>query len=130
MKVIYPIIISKNENGLIVSIPDCEIDTHGTDLINAVEMARDAISIWCIAEQDMGKTLPKPSSVHDILHKTDEIVTLVDVDIEEYRRKLDLRVIRKNLTLPSWLNERAEKANINFSQTLQKALKQELQITD
>jgi post-segregation antitoxin (ccd killing protein) len=39
------------------------------------------------------------------------------------------KLIKKTLNIPSWLNERAEAANINFSKTLQKALKEELQLT-
>jgi len=44
----------------------------------------------------------------------------------EYRRENDNRAIKKTLSIPSWLNSKAEKAGINFSQTLQKALKEEL----
>jgi antitoxin HicB len=32
----------------------------------------------------------------------------------------------QTLSIPNWLNNKAEKAGINFSQTLQKALKHEL----
>ena len=39
-----------------------------------------------------------------------------------------MRVIRKNVTIPSYLNELAEKAGINFSQVLQAALKQTLDV--
>ncbi|MCC8168670.1 MAG: hypothetical protein LIO37_04950 [Clostridiales bacterium] len=38
----------------------------------------------------------------------DDIVTIVDVNFTEYRRKNDLRTIRRNVTLPSWLNFEAE----------------------
>jgi len=108
----------------------CNIDTQGEDIVNAIEMARDAISIWCVAEQDMGRALPAVSNICDIQCDGNEIVTLVDADINAYRRKLDNRTVRKNLSLPSWLNEQAEKADVNFSQILQKALKEELQIAE
>ena len=130
MKVIYPVVISKDEDFFLASVPDCEIDTQGESLIDAVEMARDAISIWCVCEQDAGRALPEPSELSAIKHKHDEILTLVDADIDVYRRTLENRTVRKNLTLPSWLNEKAEKAGINFSQVLQKALKEELSIAE
>jgi predicted RNase H-like HicB family nuclease len=126
MKVAYPVIISKGEKYLIVSVPDCEIDTQGKDIIEAIEMARDAISIWCVCQQDEGRPLPDPSALSDIQCKNDETVTLVDADITAYRKKLDNRTVRKNLTLPSWLNEEAEKQKVNFSQILQSALKEHL----
>jgi len=50
--------------------------------------------------------------------------TLVDVDIEAYRRKYEMRTVRKNLTIPFWLNEEAEKRQVNFSKVLQDALAQ------
>jgi predicted RNase H-like HicB family nuclease len=128
MKVVYPVIISKGKNHLIASVPDCNIDTQGNDIINAIEMARDAISIWCVAEQGAGRTLPKPTDITGINCEEDELVTLVDSDIEAYKRRLDERTVRKNLTLPSWLNEEAEKAGINFSQLLQASLKENLGI--
>ena len=59
-----------------------------------------------------------------------EIVTLVDVDFSEYRRKNDMRAVKKNCTIPSWLNFEAEKAGINFSAVLQAALKSELKISN
>jgi len=130
MKLAYPVVISKGKSFYIVSIPDCEIDTQGKDLIEAIEMARDAISIWCIEKQDAGRQLPIPSELSSIKCEPNDILTLVDADLEAYRRILDNRTVRKNLTIPSWLNEKAEKAGINFSQTLQKALKENLSIPE
>ena len=129
MKLVYPVIISKGEKYLLAWVPDCCIDTQGRDMVNVIEMARDAISIWCVAEQDAGRKLPDASDLKNISCEDGEIATLVDVDIDAYRRRLDNKVVRKNLTLPSWLNEQAEAANINFSQLLQRAIKQELELS-
>ena len=56
------------------------------------------------------------------------LVTLVDVDFAEYRRQNDLRSVKKNCTIPSWLNAEAERAGVNFSAVLQAALKEELHL--
>ncbi len=48
--------------------------------------------------------------------------TLVDVDLTSYRKMLDNRTVRRNVTLPNWLNQEAEKAHVNVSQVLQEAL--------
>ena len=126
MKIAYPVVISKGQEFLIVSVPDCAIDTQGENVVDAIEMARDAISIWCVGEQDAGRQLPVPSELSAIKCNPDEVLTLVDVDIAAYKRKLDTRTVRKNLTVPSWLSEQAEQAGINFSGVLQEALKQKL----
>lgn len=130
MKNSYPIILTPEEKGFTVFIPDFQINTQGDDLTEAIEMARDAIGIMGIDLEDDGKAIPAASATNDIKHADGEIVSLVDVDFAEYRRKNETKVVKKNCTLPSWLCYEAEKANINFSQALQSALKRELKITD
>ena len=79
--------------------------------------------------QDENEPLPKPTSLSAVAKEREEdLVTLVDVDFDEYRRKNDLRSVKKNCTIPSWLNYEAEKAGVNFSAVLQTALKAELKI--
>lgn len=130
MIAVYPVVFSPIPEGLLAYVPDLEINTHGTDLANAIEMARDAISLWCVSEQDDGHPLPAPSPLFSVGREPNDIATLVDANIDAYRRSLESRAVKKTLTIPSWLNEQAEKAGINFSQTLQKALKEELQIAE
>ena len=114
---------------LIANIPDFDISTQGADLAEAIYMARDAIGMMGLDYLEDKKEFPTPSKLTDLTAKADEIVTLVDVDFEDYRKKYENRTVRKNVSLPCWLNEAAEKENINFSQLLQKALKEQLNIT-
>ena len=127
MKKVYPVILTPADVGYVVFVPELQINTEGTDIANAIEMARDAIGLWGICEEDMGRSIPSPSTFRPVCAEN-EIVTLVDIDFDAYRRANDNRTIRKNLTLPSWLNAQAEKAGINFSQVLQSALKDQLGI--
>lgn len=126
MKNSYPIVLTPDEPGYIVYIPDFDINTEGKSLTEAIEMARDAIGLIGIVMEDEKKVLPDPSSVKAVKSNKNDIVTLVDVDFTAYRKQTDNRSVKKNCTLPSWLNEKAEKANINFSASLQRALKEEL----
>ncbi|MBU5313126.1 type II toxin-antitoxin system HicB family antitoxin [Tissierella carlieri] len=130
MKKVYPIILIPAETGYVVYVPDLKINTEGADIADAIEMARDAIGLWGITEEDCGRNIPEPTTIEmeKIEHGSDDIVTLVDVDFKAYRRANDMRTIRKNVTIPSWLNEAAEKEGINFSQLLQEALKDRLQL--
>ena len=104
--------------------------TQGKDVPDAIEMARDAIGLMGIDMQDDGEALPEASSLASVQAEAPSgaIVSLVDVDFAEYRRKNDLRVVKKNCTIPSWLNFEAERAGVNFSAVLQAALKSELHI--
>lgn len=129
MKNSYPIILMPDSIGYVVYIPDFNINTEGDTLTEAIEMARDAIGVVGIDMEDDGESLPEPTAISGV--KTDsatDIVTLVDVDFAEYRRKNDMKAVKKNCTIPSWLNFEAEKAGVNFSAILTAALKRELKI--
>ncbi len=128
MKKAYPIIMTQGKEFIVVFIPDFNINTQGKDIPDAIEMARDAIGLIGIDMQDDGEELPKASELTEVQAPSDGIVSLVDVDFDEYRRKNDLRVVKKNCTIPSWLNYEAERAGINFSAALQNALKKELHV--
>lgn len=127
LKKAYPVILTPCETGYVVFVPAFDINTQGEDVAESIEMARDAIGLWGICEEDAGRSIPEPS-LQMPEHSPDEIVTLVDIDFNAYRRANDMRTVRKNLTLPSWLNERAEKEGVNFSQVLQEGLKVHLGI--
>lgn len=131
MKTVYPIVLSQGEKYSIVFVPDFNINTQGKDTADAMEMARDAIGIMGIDMEDENEPLPKPSSLAELTKENEtDIVTLVDVDFTEYRRKNDMRAVKKNCTIPSWLNFEAEKAGTNFSAVLQAALKRELHLSN
>ena len=130
MKNSYPIILTPDEIGYVVYIPDFDANTQGDSLTEAIQMARDAIGLLGIDLEDDKKEIPAPSLASEIKAEEGALISLVDVDFGEYRRRHELRTVRKNVTLPSWLNEAAEEANINFSAILQNALKSELHITD
>ncbi len=128
MKKAYPIIISPTAGGYSVYIPDFDINTQGSDIPDAIFMARDAIGLVGIDMQDDGEDLPEASPLESVKGQEEDTITLVDVDFAEYRRKHDNRVVRKNLTIPSWLNEEGIARGINFSQVLQEALIDKLSV--
>lgn len=128
MKQAYPVIITKDKDFFVASIPDFETGTQGESLAEAIEMARDAIGMCGCYMQDEKKDIPIPTDIGNVTKEASDILTLVDVDFDEYRKKHEMRMVRKNVTIPSWLNEEAESANINFSALLQKAIKAELHL--
>lgn len=127
MKKVYPVILTPTKTGYVVSVPDLNIDTQGKDISEAIYMARDAIGIWGICQQDDKRELPEPSTAEP-KHNPGELVSWVDIDFDEYRRKHDNRTVRRNIALPAWLDEAAREANINVSGFIQSALKEYLNI--
>ncbi len=133
MKKVYPVIFTQTEGCILVEVPDLEIFTEGKDFSDAIEMARDAIGLKGISLEDDKMALPEPSQDIDIKNSTfaaegKTILSLVDVDFQVYRRKNDNKMVRRNVTLPNWLDQEAERANINVSKILQDALMDKLEV--
>ena len=129
MKRVYPVVLTQCPDSVLVYVPDFNIDTEGKDFADAIEMARDAISITAVCIEDDGAELPVPSDVNEVKVEKGGIVTLVDVDVDDYRQKNDMRSVRRNVTLPAYLDYAAGKSGINVSAVLQAALKRELKIS-
>lgn len=131
MKAAYPIILTQGAEKIVVYVPDFEINTQGADYADAMEMARDAIGLMGIDMEDDGEQLPAPRSMAEARREAgDGLVTLVDVDFAEYRRRNEMKTVRRNVSLPSWLDAAAREADVNVSAVLSKALKKELRISD
>lgn len=133
MKHTYPVLIRRTgRKYLLVEIPDFDhAMTQGEDLTDAIDMAQDLLGMWCMDYADKGKPLPIPSemaAIEAMKKSADDIVTLVNIDADAYRRAHDSRSVKKNCTIPSWLNAAAESAGINFSAVLQEGLKRELNL--
>ncbi len=129
MKYVYPVVFEDDEGKVGVEVPDIpSAFTYGDDMAEAILMAQDLIAMMiATCYEDEGKEAPKPSRVEDI--KTKGTVSLVLADTDEWRKLVDSRAVKKTLSIPSWLNSKAEKAGINFSQLLQEAICRKLKIS-
>lgn len=128
-KRVYPTIFTPVDGAILVEVPDLEILTEGKDYADAVTMARDAIGLKGISLEDAKLPIPEPSDIADVkaskgtfADEGEGYVSLVDIDFMAYRRKIDTKMVRRNVTLPNWLNQEAEAAHINVSKLLQEAL--------
>ncbi len=131
----YPTIFTKTDDCYLIEVPDLGILTEGTDMENAIYMARDAISITLVSLEENNASIPEPSAIYNIdisagtfAEDGNGFVSMVDVDTKEYRRKIDTKAVRRNVSLPSWLNYEVNEAGINVSQFLQDALVEKLKI--
>ncbi|MBO5347655.1 MAG: type II toxin-antitoxin system HicB family antitoxin [Lachnospiraceae bacterium] len=138
MKRVYPIFIAKHEKDYLVYVPDWDIYTEGRDILDAMEMARDAIGLKGIDFEDDDKVFPSASDYEEAMQKAKNnrdifdysqgLLTMVDIDFAVYRKKHDNRMVKKNCTIPYYLNVEAEKLGINFSKVLQEALLQKVNL--
>ncbi|WP_295089883.1 type II toxin-antitoxin system HicB family antitoxin [uncultured Ruminococcus sp.] len=132
MKYIYPVCIYPGDvSGYTVIVPDLPgCVTEGETIAEALEHAVDAASGWVLDELEEGRRAPEPSAIESI--KADEyaggFVSIVMLDIDAYAEKYGEKAVRKNCTIPAWLNTAAENAHLNFSQVLQTALQEQLHL--
>lgn len=127
MKKAYPVVLRSSKKGYYVIIPDFDIGTQGDTLAEALYMARDAIGLWAICQQDEGKAAPEPGTV-SVCPETGDMVNYVDVDFDAYRREVDTTSERTNVSLPRYLKTKAKAAGLNLSQELQARLREVLNI--
>ena len=76
--------------------------------------------IYIILEE--GNVVPKSSDYDSVERREGGQVSMVLLDMDAYAERYGEKAVRKNVTIPAWLNSYAEKQKINFSQVLQEAL--------
>ncbi|SFT35137.1 type II toxin-antitoxin system HicB family antitoxin [Selenomonas caprae] len=129
----YVAIMDYEDDGVHITFPDLPgCVSFGEDEADAVKQAREVLALHLWGIEDDGDVPPVPSTVKNLLHTNklpeNQTYFLVETFMPSIREKMANRVVKKTLTIPAWLNARAESYGINFSQTLQRALKQELNL--
>lgn len=125
MKLVYPAIFTLclEKEGYTVVVPDLPgCVTEGDSLVHAIEMGIDAASGWVLGELEDGNSLPEPSEHNAIEVDANSFINLLVLDMDSYMEKYGSRSVRKNVTIPAWLDTYAEKHNVNYSRLLQEAI--------
>ncbi len=123
----YAIFEVDNDGTVNVSFPDLQgAYTFGSDMHEALEMAKELSAGWLINAEDDGEQLPVASDFKKIKVPDGALLIPIEVDLNFYRQKFDSTPVKKTLTIPTYLNDLGNKAGINFSLTLTEALKEKL----
>ncbi|MDR3288609.1 MAG: type II toxin-antitoxin system HicB family antitoxin [Peptococcaceae bacterium] len=125
MKLTYPAIFYKDEDtgAYAVEVPDLPgCATGGDTLADAILMGIDAASGWVLTELEEGRPAPAASALDEVPLESGGFVSLLALDMDAYAEKYGDKAVRKNLTIPAWLNTFAESNHVNFSQVLQDSL--------
>lgn len=126
---VYPAVFHPlDDGGFFISFPDLPgCMTEGNDIAEALFMAQDALEMWLAGAEDHKDPIPAPSAPPEV--QSPEFVNLIMADTTAWRKKYDSKAVKKTLSIPNWLNTKAEEAGVNFSQILQDALKERLHIS-
>lgn len=122
-KYFYPAVFEAEDMGFSVCVPDIPgCITEGDTLEKAFTMTKDAIGIMFSTMKDLKQDIPEPSDPSKIQTGDHQTVVIIEFDYMEYLKRNDSRAVKKTLSIPSWLNQEALDAGINFSQALQETL--------
>ena len=125
MLFVYPAIFHKEDDTYWVEFPDLEgCHTYGTSITDTMESAQEALAAYLLTLLEQNQAIASPSDISSF-YAEDGFTSLVSCNIEQYK---DTKGVKKTLTIPSCLNDRAVSMGINFSQVLQEALLSKIQV--
>ncbi len=125
MLFVYPAIFHKEDDTYWVEFPDLEgCHTYGTSITDTMESAQEALAAYLLNLLEQNQAIASPSDISSF-YAEDGFTSLVSCNIDQYK---DTKAVKKTLTIPSWLNDRAVSMGINFSQVLQEALLSKIQV--
>lgn len=128
---IFPALFDYADDGITITFPDLQgCNSCAETDEEALYMAKDALRGWLLVSEEFGDEIPNPSQLKNIKLEENQRAVLIDVHLALYRDAYKNRAVKKTLTIPAWLNEIAEKENINFSATLQEAIKKQLHLNN
>ena len=139
---VYPAIFyAEDSGGYSVVFPDLNhLATCGDDMQEAMEMAVDCLAGYLFTEKQDGNEIPAPTpleAVDPYCEDDDEedrnmrrFVNVVSVDVEAYAARHFSKAVKRTVSIPQWLNNRAVAAKLNVSKILQNALMEELHIAN
>lgn len=130
MKYIYTAVFSPNEDeskihARVPDLPGCV--TTGRDLVDAIDQITDAASGWLVVAEDEGLPIPAATAQSELAHAGAEL-SMIRVDTIAYRALTDTRAVRKNVSLPAWMANLADRYGLNCSQILQDGLRRQLEL--
>lgn len=128
MKGIYAAVFSQEDDKVYVSFPDLPgCITSGEDMNDAYEMAVDAANLWVTsAVEDQHETVPEATPIDKIECPEGSRVMLIQIDTDDYLRRTETKAVRRTVSIPSWMDQIAQKQGISLSKVLQDALRQQI----
>ena len=120
-RIAYPALFHEENGSYWVEFPDLQgCLTDGDTIEEAYEHAKEALGFYLDGDDN---SYNKPSAIKKVVDANPgSLVMFIEYDSLEYAKKYKTKAVKKNLSIPEWLNDLALKQNINFSSVLQEAL--------
>jgi len=124
----YAAIFELGEDKVYVSFPDLPgCITSGKDVNDAYDMAVDAANLWMTsAAEDQQEQVPEATPIERVNYPNGSWAMLIQVDTDEFLKKTETKAVRRTVSIPSWMDQIAQKRGISLSKVLQDALKAQI----
>lgn len=118
MEYVYPAVFAENDDGsYTITYPDLPgCISEGKSLENALMMASSALAQWINYNVDKHQPLPEPTPIKKVTVGESEFANLIRVDVK------DGRAVRRTISIPKWMDDRASEDGLSLSRILQDAL--------
>lgn len=131
--IVYPVILTYEDDLIYIGIPDFETDNYisfADNMNDVIKTAKELITLFYTELEENKKEIPKPSDIKDIKKtlKDNQEVIYINLWLPYEKSLVKVAYKKKTLSIPTWLDMLATQKNINFSQVLQEALKEKLNI--
>ena len=127
---IYPVVVEQAEDNYSMYFPDFPGTAISVDEITeGIREAKDMLAFRILELEEKDLEIPTPSNPENIeLHDSTDSIVFIDAYMPPYRNESANKAVTKNCTLPRWLRDAGKNAGLNFSQLLQTAIKEALNI--
>lgn len=127
MKLVYPAVLASWDegDGYTVTVPDLPgCVSEGTSIPEALLMGTDAASVWVLDELEDGKPAPVSSTLEDVASNAPDnsIVSYLVLDMDSYAERYGKKAVRKNITIPAYMNAYIEDNGLSLSEITQNAI--------
>jgi len=122
MEYVYPAIFHKNKDeSYTITYPDLPgCISEGKNMGNALHMAQSALKQWIKYLTDKELELPPATEPRYIKKKKTDYINLICADVK------DTKAVKRTVSIPKWMDDKAVQSRISLSKVLQEALTERL----
>ena len=101
-------------------LPECFTD--GDNMDDAIRMANDALSLCLYEREEHKEEIPKATSADNLPIPQGSFIAIIQADTTPVRKLNEKRSVRKNITIPAYLDTLIKEHHLNLSNFVQNAL--------
>lgn len=124
----YIAVLTFDSDGISIEFPDLPGCLSCAETYEeAYENAKEALALHLYGMEQSNEEIPIPSQLDEIELENSQYPALIRVNMKLERARIENTIVKKTVTLPSYMNIWGEKNHINFSRLLQDQIRSMMQ---